>query len=50
VVAVIPLPAYGGAVMNLTTPIRSTVNTAVNLAAGASVTTASLYGGGYVGL
>jgi hypothetical protein len=30
-------------------PIRSTVNTAINLAAGASVTTAYLYGGGYVG-
>jgi hypothetical protein len=49
VVAVLPLPAYGGAVFNLPVPIRSTVNTAINLAAGASVTTAYLYGGGYVG-
>jgi hypothetical protein len=49
VVAVLPLPAYGGAVFNLPVPIRSTVNTAFNLAAGASVTTAYLYGGGYVG-
>ena len=50
VVAVLPLPAYGGAVFNLPVPIRSTVNTAINLAAGAGVTTAYLYGGGYVGL
>lgn len=49
VVAVLPLPAYGGAVFNLPVPIRSTVNTAINLATGASVTTAYLYGGGYVG-
>jgi hypothetical protein len=50
VVAVVPLPAYGGAVMNLTTPIRATAATAINLATGASVTTAYLYGGGYRGL
>lgn len=50
VVAVIPLPAFGGAVMNLTTPIRATAATAVNLAVGTGVTTAYLYGGGYRGL
>jgi hypothetical protein len=49
VVAVLPLPAYGGAVFNLPVPIRGTGNTAFNLAAGASVTTAYLYGGGYKG-
>jgi hypothetical protein len=49
VVAVLPCPAYGGAVFNLPVPIRSTVNTAINLAAGASATTVYLYGGGYVG-
>jgi hypothetical protein len=49
VVAVIPLPAYGGAVVSFSTPIRGSDNTAFNLAAGASVTTAYLYGGGYKG-
>jgi hypothetical protein len=46
---VLPLPAYGGAVFNLPYPIKGTGNTAWNLAAGASVTTAYLYGGGYKG-
>ena len=49
IVAVIPLPAYGGAVFALPVPIRGTDNTAFNLAAVASVTTAQLYGGGYKG-
>jgi hypothetical protein len=49
VVAVLPLPAYGGAIFNLPVPIRGTGNTAFNLATGASVTTAYLYGGGYKG-
>ncbi len=49
IVAVLPLPAYGGAVFNLTVPIRGTLDTAFNLATGASVTTAYLYGGGYKG-
>jgi hypothetical protein len=50
VIAVLPLPAYGGAVFVPTTPLRGTANTAFNLATGASVTTAHLYGGGYKGL
>jgi hypothetical protein len=51
VVAVLPCPAYGGAVFNLPVPIRSTVNTAVNLACTATPTsgTVYLYGGGFVG-
>lgn len=47
VVAVLPLPAYGGCMFMPPRPIRGTANTAFNLAAGASVTTAYLYGGGY---
>jgi hypothetical protein len=47
VVAVLPLPAYGGCMFMPPRPIRSTANTAFNLATGASVTTAYLYGGGY---
>lgn len=46
---VLPLPAFGGAVFNLPYPIKGTGNTAWNLAAGAGVTTAYLYGGGYKG-
>ena len=49
IVAVIPLPAYGGAVLSLPVPIRGSDNTAFNFAAVASVTTAQLYGGGYKG-
>ncbi len=49
VVAVIPAPAYGGAIVNLTVPIRGTGNTAFNAAAGAGVTTMYMYGGGYKG-
>jgi hypothetical protein len=49
-VAVIPLPAYGGFAVSFPTPIRSTGNTAFFLAAGGSVTTAYLYGGGYKGV
>lgn len=47
VVAVLPLPAYGGALFQPARAIRGTANTAWNLATGASVTTAYLYGGGY---
>jgi len=47
VVAVLPLPAYGGCMFMPPRAIRSTANTAFNLASGASVTTAYLYGGGY---
>lgn len=47
VVAVLPLPAYGGCMFMPPRPIRGTANTAFNLATGASVTTAYLYGGGY---
>lgn len=50
VVAVLPLPAYGGALFQPARAIRGTANTAWNLAAGASVTTAYLYGGGYTSL
>jgi hypothetical protein len=49
VVAVIPLPAYGGAVVSFPTPIRGSDNAVIYLASGASVTTAYLYGGGYKG-
>jgi hypothetical protein len=49
VVAVIPLPAYGGAVVSFPTPIRGADNAVIYLASGASVTTAQLYGGGYKG-
>lgn len=45
--AIVPLPAYGGAIWQPTRGLRSTVNTAINIAAGASVTTAYFYGGGY---
>lgn len=45
--AIIPLPAYGGAVFMPPRGIRGTANTAWNVAAGASVTTAYFYGGGY---
>lgn len=45
--AVIPLPAYGGAVLQWPRGLRSTAATAWNVAAGASVTTAYFYGGGY---
>ncbi len=47
IVAVLPLPAYGGALFQPPRAIRGTANTAWNVAAGASVTTASFYGGGY---
>jgi hypothetical protein len=47
VIAVLPLPAYGGCMFMPPRAIRSTANTAFNLASGASVTTAYLYGGGY---
>jgi len=47
VVAVLPLPAYGGCMFMPPRAIRGTTNTAWNLATGASVTTAHLYGGGY---
>jgi hypothetical protein len=49
VVAIIPLPAYGGAVVSFPTPIRGADNAVIYLASGASVTTAQLYGGGYKG-
>jgi hypothetical protein len=45
--AVVPIPAYGGAIFQPARGLRSTVNTAINFASGASVTTAYLYGGGY---
>jgi len=45
--AIIPLPAFGGAVLNWPRGLRSTSNTAWNVAAGASVTTAYFYGGGF---
>lgn len=45
--AIIPLPAYGGAVLSWPRGIRSTVNTAWNVASGSGVTTAYYYGGGY---
>jgi hypothetical protein len=45
--AIIPLPAYGGAVLNWPRGLRSSSNTAWNVAAGASVTTAYFYGGGF---
>ena len=50
VVAVIPAPAYGGAVVNFTVPIRMTLNTATNAYSQASVTTLHVYGGGYKGV
>ncbi len=50
-IGVVPMPAFGGAVVaSFNPPLRSTANTAINLAAGASVTTAHLYGGGYRGV
>jgi hypothetical protein len=45
--AVFPLPAFGGAVFAFPRGIASTANTAWNIAAGTSVTTAYFYGGGY---
>ena len=45
--AIIPLPAYGGAVLQWPRGLRSTSNTVWNVAAGASVTTAYFYGGGF---
>jgi hypothetical protein len=45
--AIIPLPAYGGAIFMPPRGIRATANTAWNVAAGASVTTAYFYGGGF---
>ena len=50
VVAVIPAPAYGGAVVNFTVPIKMTLNTATNAYSQASVTTLYVYGGGYKGV
>jgi len=50
VVAVIPAPAYGGAVVNFTVPIKMTLNTATNAYSQASVTTLHVYGGGYKGV
>jgi hypothetical protein len=50
VVAVVPLPAYGGAIFQPAHPIRGTANTAWNVASGNSVTTAHLYGGGFKSL
>lgn len=50
VVAVLPLPAYGGAIFQPARAIRGTANTAWNVAAGAGVTTAHFYGGGYKSL
>lgn len=47
VIAVLPLPAYGGCMFMPPRAIRGTANTAFNLACGGSVTTAYLYGGGY---
>jgi len=47
VIAVIPAPAKGGAVINFSPPLRSTANTAINVASGASVTSMHMYGGGY---
>lgn len=49
VVLILPLPAYGGAVFQPSHPIKGTGNTAFNAYAGASVTTAYFYGGGYKG-
>jgi hypothetical protein len=45
--AIIPLPAYGGALFMPPRGIRGTAATAWNVAAGTSVTTAYFYGGGY---
>jgi hypothetical protein len=45
--AIIPLPAYGGAVLNWPRGLRSSSNTAWNVASGTSVTTAYFYGGGF---
>ena len=50
VVLILPLPAYGGAVFQPSHPIKGTANTAFNAYAGASVTTAYFYGGGYKGI
>lgn len=47
VVAVLPLPAYGGCMFMPPKAIKGTANTAWNVAAGAGVTTAYFYGGGY---
>lgn len=47
VVAVVPLPAYGGAIFQPAHALRGSANTAWNVAAGASVTTAYFYGFGY---
>ncbi len=47
VIAVLPLPAYGGCMFMPPRAIRGTANTAFNVASGASVTTAYFYGGGY---
>lgn len=47
--AVLPLPAYGGAIFQPANPLKgAAVNTAWNVAAGASVTTLHAYGGGFV--
>lgn len=47
VIAVLPLPAYGGCMFMPPRAIRGAANTAFNVAAGTSVTTAYFYGGGY---
>jgi hypothetical protein len=47
--AVLPLPAYGGAIFQPPHPLKTAaVNTAWNVAAGAGVTTLHAYGGGFV--
>ena len=47
VAAVLPLPAYGGAIFQPTYPLRASSNAAWNLSVQTAVTTAHLYGGGY---
>lgn len=48
VVAVVPVPAYGGALFQPPRPLKAAAtNTAWNVAMGASVTTAHIYGGGF---
>jgi len=47
IAAVLPCPAYGGAILQPTYPLRGSSNAAWNLNAGAATTTVYLYGGGF---
>jgi hypothetical protein len=49
VVAVLPLPAYGGCMFMPPRPIRGSDNTAWNVAAGAAANPSYFYGGGFKG-